>query len=138
MYKKKFYRCDWISFSNALMCSSNTFLPSFVIKYCVLGFLLINDFSTPIKLSFSRAFKWLAKLPSVTSRYSLSVLKSSLSLTASIDMMPSRTRLSNALCNPSINTFTVRTCNKHKCRKQYVPPQILKPKIVSRIQSSTS
>lgn len=113
----KLYLCDLINLSRDLRWSLKTSLPFPVMKYFVLGFLSIKDFFTPMNSSFSNVFKWLARLPSVTSRYSFRELKSILSLTANADIIPSLVLFSNALCKPFNDTFTFRTYNSYKCHK---------------------
>ena len=68
----------------------------------------MNDFFTSMYASFSNAFRWLARLPSVTSSTSFSLLKSISSPAMSADMMPSLTLFSKALLRLCMFTFNAR------------------------------
>lgn len=89
--------------SKASICFWKACLPKVVALYFVLGFFPMNDFSIFMYSAFSNVLVWLAKLPSVTSKSSLSRLKSTSSLTIRIDMIPNRIRWSNNLFMLSIS-----------------------------------
>ena len=81
------------------------------------GFLPMNFLVMVIIFFFSRAEAWLARLPSVTSSTSLISLKSTVSFTMRILMIPSLMRFSNSLWRPFIGFFIVRTSSTSKLRK---------------------
>lgn len=121
--------------SKASICFLKACLPKVVALYFVLGFFPMNDFSIFMYCAFSNVLVWLAKLPSVTSNSSLSLLKSTSSLTIRIDMMPSRIRWSNSLFMLSISPILHFSFHEiHYCTVYYVQnskTQDPKPKTIA-------
>lgn len=95
-----------MSSSRAAKCWRNKSFPCSVARYVVLGFRPTNCLETTTISCCSKAFRWLARFPSVNSSKSFRALKSSVSFTISADMIPNLMRLSNTFCRFEIGFFT--------------------------------